>query len=333
MPHSSGGGSHGGGYHSSSSHSYSRSSSSSGSSYSSGPSEKSFSRHPYPGASRYVYYDRRGRYHNIYHEGFTERADSLSCVVGCAIVGLIVIPLILVMLFIGVEIPRKVDLSKYESVVFVHDEHDLIDNDNEVYKALVKFQETTGVTACVEVVNEEDSEGYYSLENYALSKYLMEFNDEYHWLIVLRIPESNPESGFVDWDWEGMIGDDVGRAVNSDAEDNMTVLMQSNLLRCENDTRKMGKAIADTFNSLCETVMTPVIHYVLIAVAVIIAAFGGLFIWVILSDYFIHKKMERAVMVSANAKEAECKYCGCAYIVGSISVCPHCGAAIPAHNE
>lgn len=332
MPHSSGGGSHGGGYHSSS-HSSSRSSSSSSSSYSSGPSEKSFSRRPYPGASRYVYYDRRGRYHNIYHQGFTESTDTLSSILGCVVVGLIAIPIIFFIMIEAINVPKKIDVNKYESVIYVRDEHDLVDYDNEIYSSLVKFQETTGVTACVEIINEEDSEGYYSLENYAFSEYLMEFDDEYHWLIVLRVPESNPGSDFVDWDWEGIIGDDVGRAVNSKAEDDMTSLMHTNFLRCGNNTRSMGKAIADTFNDFSLTVMKPVIYYGWVAVAGLVAAIAALFIGVILNDYIVHKRMERAVMVSVNAKEAECKYCGCAYIVGSISVCPHCGAAIPAHNS
>ncbi len=330
MPHSSGGGSHGGGSHSSS-HSSSRSySSSSSSSYSSGPVEKRYSARPYPGASRYVYYDRRGHYHNVYHEGFVESVSISDAIIVTAVIAMIALPIIICLLVVGINVPHKINIEKYDHQITVEDSLGIIDK-AVVEKSLKNFQDTTGVTACVKVVSEIETQDYYDLETYAYSEYLRMFNDEYHWLIVLEMPEEYKDATFVSWEWEGMIGDDCDRAISYDAEDDFTWIMHSHLLRSEVGTT--SKEIAAAFDEFSAIVMTPTYNWWLIGMAGVVVVIAGLLIAYTFNGYYTHKRMERAYKVAMNAKEATCKYCGCAYVVGTVSVCQHCGAAISAHKE
>jgi len=313
MPHSSGGGSHGGGSHG-------------GSHRSSSPR---VSRRPYSGARRYIYYypgTTRSEY--LYCSGERTAPDNTQL----RSAGFMSVALLLVALFMVKSAftgPVKTDLNSYNASILIEDTAGLIDNTIPLMATLEDFQSLTGVTPSVEIVTHSDwQDNYASLEAFSYSEYLRQFDDEKHWLFVFSYPEDT-SSGFVDWAWEGMIGDDVGGTISSAAEERMTGLMQSYLLRAEPDG--VAEAISGAFREFSETVMDPPKGfgaYLPALIPVLFVAFLLLTVW---TDYRRRKRLADAYPLGYDTPaERNCEYCGCMYVEGTVSVCPHCGVAIPA---
>jgi len=313
MPHSSGGGSHGGG---------SRGGSRGGSS-------PRVARRPYPGARRYIYYHpgtTRSEY--LYSSGERTAPDTAQL----RGAGFMSVVLLLVAFFLVKSVitgPMKTDLNSYNASIVIEDTVGIIDNDAQLMVTLEDFQALTGVSPSVEIVEHSDWQtNYTTLEYFAYGEYLRQFNDEKHWLFVISYPE-NVDADFVDWAWEGMIGDDVSATISSASEERMTGLMQKYLLRADPDG--VAEAISGAFREFSETVMDPPTGfsaYFPAAIPLLFAAFLMLTAW---TDYRRKKRLADAYPLGYDAPtERNCEYCGCMYVEGTVAGCPHCGAPIPA---
>lgn len=192
MPHSSGGGSHGGGSHGGSH----------GGSSHGGSRGPRISRTSFSGARRYSYY-RHGQQRYFYADKNFKPGFHPSRL----LIGLLYLPFV----FGGItEIKSALPIvpKNYDHNIVLNDEADVIDNEDALYVELERFMEKTGVTPSVVTVHNEAWENFDSLEDYAYNRYLQEFDDEMHWLIVYSEP-IDPDPSFNDWYWEGMQGDDT----------------------------------------------------------------------------------------------------------------------------
>ena len=189
MPHSSGGGSHGGGGHGGSH---------GGSHGRSGPR---ISRSHFPGSRRYVYYRHNQPRYFYAGKNFKPGFDWKR---------LFVLLFYIPFFFVGFRMLREVIgfvPKNYDHSIIIEDDADVINNKSELRSTLESFMDKTGVAPSVVTVNNEEWQNVYpSLENYAYHRYLQEFNDEMHWLIVYSQPR-DPDPNFNDWFWEGMQGD------------------------------------------------------------------------------------------------------------------------------
>ncbi len=191
MPHSSGGGSHGGGGHSGGSHGGG----------SRGSSRPSISSSPYPGARRYRYY-RHGRYHYFY----TSRSGRIFHPARL-LIGLIYLPFLIPM-SLGLASTFKSHMVVDRNII-IKDEANVLTDEAALNQSLNRFLDKTRITPAVITVNNDEWQGSYSdLEQYAYERYLSEFNDENHWLIIYSQPEIH-NSDFIEWYWEGMQGDNT----------------------------------------------------------------------------------------------------------------------------
>ena len=102
----------------------------------------------------------------------------------------------------------------------------------------------TGVTPSVVTVYNEKWSNRTNLEEYAYDRYLMEFDDEMHWLIVYS-QESYPSSSYIDWYWEGMQGDDTDNILTSAVVDRFTSVFQSRLTSNDKDIGAQLSALFD----------------------------------------------------------------------------------------
>ena len=185
MPHSSGGGSHSGGSHGG--HGGSRGSS----------ARTRTSSRPFHHSRRYVYY-RNNQPRYFYAGSDFKPGFSISQII-------VLIPFIIMGIYMLVQaiphVPRYSDHS-----IVIKDEMKVIGDEKGLMSELKAFQKKTGITpAVVTISNEEWMNSYYSLEDYAYDRYLEEFSDEMHWLIVYSQPEANKGKREY-WYWEGMQG-------------------------------------------------------------------------------------------------------------------------------
>ena len=188
MPHSSGGGSHGGGSHG-------------GHGGHGGSSARTrTSSRPFHHSRRYVYY-RNNQPRYFYAGSDFKPGFSISQI-------LVLIPFIIMGIYMLVQAIPHVPKYSDHSIV-IKDEINVISDEKGVMSELKAFQKKTGITpAVITISNEEWMNGYYSLENYAYDRYLEEFDDEMHWLIVYSQPEANTGKREY-WYWEGMQGDNT----------------------------------------------------------------------------------------------------------------------------
>ncbi len=224
--------------------------------------------------------------------------------------------------------PAKATLPVNDTIT-ITDSAGIIDDENAVYEALEEFQDISGVTVCIETVYDRTWAGsskYYSLEDYAYSSYVNTFDDEKHWLFVMSFPEDYETCEFVNWRFEGMIGDDFFYTISSESEDRITKLLNDALLRYAPE--HVDSAIVEAFDKFGDTVLDVQVNWILVVVGFI---FLFLYIFAILGfiiDYMDSHHVGNGVNVPNNARELKCSYCGNAYIVGTVIKCPSCGAPL-----
>lgn len=334
MPHSSGGGSHSSGSHYSGGHSssYRSSSSSSYSGSSSYVPSARISRSYFEGAKKYVYYDNSGRMQYRYSDRRPEKPDFTVVIIAAIIFTLIGGGIIWLFLQMGLYIPRPLKASSYQSGTTIIDELGVIDNQKELETVLQEFLEKTGVSPAIEIVSEDKWYGNYDdLETYAYSEYLRLFDDEKHWLVVISLPGDYESQDFVDWKWEGMVGDDCYPAFNSESEDLFTTTIQRYLLRSESET--IGEGLKNAYASFNQVCMNKQVSGVCLGVAGVVFVIYLLCMGITINSYLEDKICYEGVPVAKNAKERNCEYCGCLYIQGTVRQCPGCGAPIMAQES
>ena len=260
MPRSSGGGHHhsshrssshrSSSHRSSSSHHYHHRSSSyyrSGSGYGSSDriSSNRISSSFFPGARRYSYtsFGKTRYIYSINDPAQKFRPARLLTL-------LFYIPFILVL---GVTMTKlsPVSFKKPDSTeIIIKDEADAItsDGESELRSVLSQFNKKSGVVPAVITVDESQWENT-TLENYAYTRYLSEFTDEMHWLIVY----SDPADG-VNWSFEGMQGDDTVNIITNNAADTFNSRLTVNL---DTEGSEVGSSISDAFEYIMPQVRKP----------------------------------------------------------------------------
>ncbi len=312
MPHSSGGGSHSGGSHSGGS------SGSGGSGGASGPSgpRKSY----YPGSRRYVYYR---DYQPVYYYSATD-PDSIIRSRRLTFIAATFFFFVFVMTM-ALEYSPPSRLGGYaDTEIRITDSAGLLDDTDELYQALAKFQEETGITPMLYTTYNDAWDNYAGLGNFAYDLYVNTFEDESHWLLVYSTDQDNP--GFDDWYWEGMQGDDTDAILSSDKLDVFNTTLQKYLTARSRYT--IEEAFALSFSELTPTLMSADLSDLFFTVIIgLVYAFA--WVCVLLSYRNARKKYAHAEKVPKTGKEIKCDYCGGIYVTGTVISCPHCGAPVP----
>lgn len=326
MPHSSGGGSHGGGSHGSSS--------SHGGHHSSAPARHVRSV-PFRGSRTfYTYVDKRPVYRYADYDIVSDAENSKVNVPTLVIVLCIFGFLLLSSIRGAFYIPQKLNVDTKQDIGVV-DNLDILDGSEEakIQESLEKLYEETGVATVVLLDKNESWQDYYSsLENYAYEKYCQLYDDEYHWVIVYTQPE-DPESEFVDWYWEGIIGDDTSDALNQTHIDEFNEELQRALYRNPND---LAEAFSKSINYLCELsskisfdLVTFLYSTIFILIMGLIFLNGCLFAPLKRKKYASYQE----IRTSDKPIEVRCDYCGGIYIAGTCISCPHCAAPVKTLEE
>ena len=233
MPHSSGGGSHGGGSHGGSH----------GGSRGGGGSSVRRSHSYFPGAHRYRY-THRGRTKYVY----SDRDPSKSFSIGRLLIGIFYIPFFLVAFaMLGSSFKGMKPCS--DKNILIDDTIGVVYDMGELQDSLDAFMDKSGITpAFVTLYNESWQNSYSDLESYAYDRYVSEFSDEKHWLIVYSQPKdrNNP-----DWFWEGMQGDETDGILTSSVTGRFNADLQK---RLENSDGDVGGEVARAFDNITPSV-------------------------------------------------------------------------------
>lgn len=240
MPHSSGGGSHGGGshgghsHHSSSRHGRNRNSS-------------RISKTNFAGARRYRY-----RHHGQERYFFSDREPNKIFDWKRLLIGIFYIPFIGASIFmIGGDISAST--AKYDTSIMIKDEQNVFEQTESLNDALTGFYAKTEIVPAVITVPFEEWMDDGSLEDYAYDRYLSEFNDENHWLIVYSQKGQKGDADF-DWSFEGMQGDNTDDILTSSVTSDFNADLYYKL---ETLQEKPEIAITEEFNLLTQKVKKP----------------------------------------------------------------------------
>lgn len=218
MPHSSGGGSSGGGFHSSSS-----------------GSSNHISSHYFPGARRYRKHYSDGRPDEYIYANSKPAKTSIASIIIVIIMGLIFTAGAGFAVFS--ERPRFLT-PEYSDEPAIHDTVGVFEDKSELLELMKTYNKTTGICPVIYTVfDEEWNREYNSLEKYAYDKYVSNFSDEQHFVIVYSIPAQaakfNPGKAVTssEFMWEAVQGNDtdyiltksvfkkIGKAIQKDLED------------------------------------------------------------------------------------------------------------------
>ena len=219
MPHSGGGGSHGGGGH--------------GGSHGGGSSVRT-SHHYFHGARRYRRRYRDGREEYFYSNG-DPRKNGLSGLIMFILFGGVFGAIMFVSIMS--DMPRRLTEEYNWPETRVIDNIDVISEEDEaeLEDVLEEYNDVTGICPIIYTMNDEDYEDYYvDLESFAYQKYVNDWEDEQHFLIVYTIPEAQTEdfrSGTLrvpDYSWEIMQGDDTDPLFTESVDNAIVEQVQEN---------------------------------------------------------------------------------------------------------
>lgn len=230
MPHSGGGGSSGGGFHSGSSGSSSRTST-----------------HYFPGARRYVRHYSDGRPDDYIYANSKPGKTTLSSIVIVIVMGLIFIA---ASGFAAVSERARFITPVYSDDPAIHDTVGVLEDKDELLELMKKYNKLTGICPVIYTVfDEEWNREYTNLEKYSYDKYVSNFSDEQHYLIVYSIPAKSAEfhpGGVVtssEFKWESMLGDDTDRILTESVANKIGRTIQNAL----NAGKGPGKAFISGF--------------------------------------------------------------------------------------
>lgn len=217
MPHSGGGGSSGGGFHS-------------GGSSGSGSRTSS---HYFPGARRYRRYYSDGRPDDYIYSNSKPGKTTLSSLVIIVIMGLIFTA---AAGFAAFSERARFITPKYSDDPAIHDLIGAIEDKEELLELMKTYNKTTGICPVIYTVfDEEWNRDFDNLEKYAYDKYVSNFSDEQHYLIVYSIPARSAEfqpGGLVtstEFKWESQLGDETDLILTESVADKIGRKIQSEL--------------------------------------------------------------------------------------------------------
>ena len=235
MPHSSGGGSHGGGTH--------------GGSHG-GSSGPRVSTHYFAGSRRYrKHHISTGRDEYVYATSKPQKTG-LSSIIFIAVFGIAFMGIG----FFGIlsDRPNKLKTQSWETAA-VYDDIGIIDDKDDLIESMMDFQDITGICPVVYTTYDDIWIGQYDdLEDYAYSVYVNNYSDEFHFVIVYSIPESDvpllkyADIGVADFSWEAIQGDDTDKILTETTFMHFAEKVHLELNRGKNP----GKAFAYGFEYL-----------------------------------------------------------------------------------
>lgn len=331
MPHSSGGGSSHEGSHSGSGFSGSSSSSSS----SSNGTTYRRSQQYFPGSRVYVrYVNRRPTY--MYSNGSLTRSNFTQVAI-----------FLCIWLFIGaisnlvgsVHFVTKLSSSGVSSTTIdIDDNLGVLGDTTALMQSLENFKEETGIIPAVVTVDKSEwYDEYPSLEQFAYNWYTYNYSDEKHWLIIYSA-DLTADDRFGDWYWEAMQGSYTDSILSYEVTSEFTSMLHQRLTASNSYTT--AEAIASSIDDISEGLMGLNMDWLKLAGGVLSITAGAVII--VISKKLKQKEKEKYgeyqevknVQMGANNVPLEdiCAYCDGVYAVGTVYNCPHCGAAIPAHN-
>lgn len=334
MPHSSGGGSSHGGSHSSS-HSSSSWSSSSRSSSSSVPARR-VSTSYFRGARTYVRYINGRPDYRYSNQSLTKSITNYIPII--FFLGVFILNGISSIFASTYTVKKLSDAGVENAQVEVFDENDILGDTSNLMNSLNAFKEETGIIpAVLAIENSEWQDQGYDLERYVYNWYVYNWSDEKHWLIVYS-EEVGSDDTFGNWYWEGMQGDLTDSIITVSVADTFTNTCHNNMIAGGRYTK--ADAIANAFDTIRPGLIGTKVRWGMIVRGALEAGIAGIILFVILK----HRKKEndevkdfkevKNVQMQPNniPLEDTCAYCDGVYVVGTVLSCPHCGAAIPAHN-
>lgn len=313
MPHSSGGGSHhGGSHHHSSSHGGSHGGSYHHSSSRNITSRTYISRNSFFNSQRYMY-QRHGKteyfYANRNFKPITFSSFFSSMFVCLLIIVSCILPFMPQLLNGQVHSPKyRKEYSNHQIVI--SDEADVLKNEKQLMKSLEEFQNITGITPAVITISnsvwgnypQDELDGFDSfLEKYAYKRYVEEFDDEMHWLIVYSEPETDNDTAFKDWSWEGVIGDDTTNILVEKTIDKFNTRLQANLMESTDD---VAISISDAFDLINKTVVKDSYTKFFTSTVLPYGILGGIVLLVIYNGLGLNRlKYRKAVPCEDNGTE------------------------------
>ena len=347
MPHSGGGGSHSGGSHSSGGGSHSSGSGGGGRSY-------RHSSRPFSGSRAYVIYNRMGQSRVVYthqpnyHEEMTKGMYIMSLIFGAffLVPGAITILAGLGMLISSFSfgyhkttLPGSVDQS---ITILDEAQHLSVSETATLEQSLTDFRDHTGIIPAIEFTEDASwQQDYTDMESFAYNEYICHFDDEYHLLITYGYGAENTGTGFQEFHYETMWGDDLGKTAGEKDEEKLRNLLQKELARA-NGT-EVGSAMSRVFDDYLAYYEAKGfgvdVDRLLPAVFMCIwgLLFGGGGVTIILSARKQYQKSQeegvKTYKINGTPKILYCAYCGSNYYAGTIGTCPHCGAPLRAEES
>lgn len=347
MPHSGGGGSHGGGSHHSS-HS-SSSGGRHGSSVNSGPR---ISGKPFKGSHTYVIYDKTGESRLLYSSSsnynasfskatfWTQLIFSLVFVIPGVIALIVALGSFAGSVSFGMT---KTSLPDYvEDDIVIFDDYDMLSSSEEqsLKQELEAFQKATGIIPSVEFVHEEQwRDNYVDMENFAYNEYVSNFSDEYHLLVVYSDGYHDDNTGFNEFYYHTMWGDNLSKTASSRDENKFLDILSKELTRSNGEN--VGTALENSFGGFLKYLKSKGFRFdsekIICGLFLILwgAGFAGggltLLIPTLESLRLLKRDGEQMYKVADIKKKAECAYCGCSYYLDTVGNCPSCNAPLPAY--
>lgn len=350
MPHSGGGGSHGGGSH----HSSHRSSGGSHRSSSGGSSGPKISKKPFKGSHTYVIYDKVGNSRLLYSSSANYNArfskaefwSQLIFSLFFVVPGIIALIIAIVLSFKSISFGMNKTTHPYyvDDAITIFDEYDMISDDEErnLAKALENFRDETGIIPSVEFIHEEQwRDNYSDMEKFAYNEYVEKFYDEYHLLVVYSDGYHDENTGFNEFYYHTMWGDDLSKTADSRDEDKFLDILSKELTKANGEN--IGAAIQNTFGKFLIKLKDKGFSFNsgFLFSAIFLVLWGGAFagcglfllVPTLNSRNLLQKEGEKMFKVDDVMKKAECAYCGCSYYLNTVGNCPSCNAPLPANPE
>lgn len=308
MPHSGGGGSHGGGSH--------------GGSH--GGSSSRTSHTYFPGARRYRRHYSDGRPDEYFYTNGRPQKVTISSIAFIGVFGVIFTSLMGIGL--GTTIPKKLHEEYDRPDTRVYDTAGVIADEDELEEVLEEYNDTTGICPIIYTIYSEEYQSHYgNLEDYAYDKYVDNYSDEQHYLVVYAIPEDQVEPFLTrelevpDFAFEVMMGDETDPIMTESLENTFVRNVQRNLDNgCE-----VGETFTEIFKVVekeCDKAINSPVKIRTFLPLIIVAAFFILPIFFMIKQYSKDKNMEFEEVPLA---DEDAKYAGLSGANPAYSIADH----------
>ncbi len=254
-------------------------------------------------------------------------------------VGELIAIIVIIASFFSFGVKKTNAPSYVDRNVYIYDRMDYIPANEEadLQNALERFRDQTGIIPAVEFTEDDYVFTDYSdMEAYAYNEYVSFFSDEYHLLIVYSFGAKNEMSGFEEFHWESMWGDNLSKTAKTKDEDYLADKMQASLTRANgnNVAAAISSTFDDFYNHLNVSGFKPEPEMLFVCLFLLIhgGVFFGAGLAVVLSAIKKYKeskaKGESTYKITGEPRYMACEYCGTSYYQGTIGNCKNCGAAL-----